>query len=395
MVSFMPTDEETAFAKMAREFAIKQIRPNARKSEENKLVGNDIINKAKELGFLSLELPESWDGLELPLISQVQIFESLASGDLGVVQGFGGPGETASFIRVDSENSVFADYKSAVKSGMDGTVAFLHADDPKKHHVTAEKIGEEYVLNGRSAPVRMAGKADYLLISALDTAGDDIVLFIRHDPDDHHLQKELNGDYRLGLLSSHFACYHFDHFSVKQEAVMKRGEEARKLKDDALGRISVLEAAKEVGLMSAALSYATEYTSQRKAFGQEIAKFQGVSFNIAQMAIQTQASRNLVWYAAMKLDQKEEDGLAFSLATLNTTHEAVRFVTDSAVQLLGGHGYVQEHPVEKWMRDAQAQVNALESESELLVKSGDYLLKGNERGSGNDILRAVTSSEPS
>jgi acyl-CoA dehydrogenase len=395
LVSFKPTDEEAAFVKLAKEFVQKQIRPAARESEANKQVADVIIKKAKELGFTSLELPESWGGLELPLISQVQITESLASGDLGVIQGLGGAGEAASFIRINPKNPIMAGYKTAINSGLDGTAAFLNADYPGKHRITIEQSGGEYILNGQSAPVKMAGKADYLLISGKDSAGEDVVLWISHEQHIPGLQKGMDGDYRLGLLSSHFAGYQFEHVKVSQDAVFAKGEAARRIKADALARVRVLEASKEVGLMTAALSYATEYTSQRKAFGQEIAKFQGVSFTIAQMAIQTQAARNLVWYAAMKIDQQEEDAIAFSLATLNSTHEAVRFVTDSAVQLLGGHGYVQEHPVEKWMRDAQAQVNAFESEGELLAISGDYLLNGTEGESGDDILRAVTASKPS
>ncbi|RFU64801.1 acyl-CoA dehydrogenase family protein [Peribacillus glennii] len=395
MVSFKPTDEEAAFVKMAKDFALHEIRPAARESEENKKVDHAIIKKANELGFTLLELPESWGGLELPLISQVQITEALAMGDLGVVQGLGGAGDAASFIRMDPDNSLLADYKISLASGTETAAAFLNCEEDGKHKVTIEASGGEYLLNGRSAPVKMAEKAECLLISGVDSAGEDVLLWIGHIQQHSGLRKKTGGDYRLGLLSSHFASYEFENVKLNQASVFAMGEAARSLKDNAISRIIVLEAAKEVGLMNAALSYTAEYTSQRKAFGQEIAKFQGVSFNVAQMAIAASAARNLVWHAAMKIDQQEADAIGFSMGTLNNAHEAVRFVTDSAVQLLGGHGYVQEHPVEKWMRDAQAQVNVFMSESELLARSGDYLLSGTKGGIQDDILRTVTASKPS
>src|SRR5699024_10724781 len=131
---------------------------------------------------------------------------------------------------------------------------------------------------------------------------------------------------------------------------------------------------KEVGLMEAALDYATEYTATRKAFGKEIAKFQGVSFRIATMAMETRLTNHLVWQAALSADEEDKAAEGNSLRALYRAHRSLRYVTDSAVQMLGGHGFVRDFPVEKWMRDAQAQVSLYGREREFLIKRGKQLI---------------------
>ncbi|WP_251554204.1 acyl-CoA dehydrogenase family protein [Neobacillus muris] len=368
MISFMPNEDEISFVDVAKSFAIEHLRPRSRLIEETGEVPDDMAGKLQELGFTTLELLESFDGLELPLVSQVQVLEALSFGDLAAVQGLPGFNETASFIRANPENPLFVSLKDKRPTG-----SLLV--NPFHHSLTIQTNRNGYRLNGVSIPVKMGEVSTLLIIAGVDENREDVLLLLEKET---HQWKSVIGDRRLGLLASKCARLQFDQLEVPEDCVLARGEAARQVTRDALARIRILEAAKEVGTMAAALAYATEYTAGRKAFGQEIAKFQGVSFTAAQMAIQTQGARNLVWHAAKKLDDQEPDAIQASLSALHFAHRAVRFVTDSAVQLLGGHGYVQDHPVEKWMRDAQAQVNLWESETELLVKSGEYLLLGKE-----------------
>jgi acyl-CoA dehydrogenase len=378
LVSFKPTDEEQAFVELAKSFAREKIRPSARDAEHNKHVSEEIINKALELGFTALELPETWNGLEMPLISQVQILEALSNGDLAVLQGVPGCGDAAFLIRLDSENPALA----SLKAEKSPKVAFIH---DRENSFTIEVNGNDYILNGISVPIKMAESANYLILASTDTKGVPLIFLLNNDSMQQQW-KTMIGDYRLGLLASGCACIQIDHLRVSKKQILSKGDAARHLLDESLARLRIIEAAKEVGLMNAALSYATQYTTERKAFGEKIAKFQGVSFTIAQMAIQTKVARNLVWFAAKKIDQQERDGKVFSLSALHSAHRSLRFVTDSAVQLLGGHGYVQDHPVEKWMRDAQAQINLFESEDDLIVRSGEFLLLGDERRQANDFV---------
>ncbi|WP_027725100.1 acyl-CoA dehydrogenase family protein [Tuberibacillus calidus] len=374
MISFQPTDEEQSFAEMALDFAIKHIRPNARLCEKERTVISDIAQKAVELGFSTLELPESWAGLELPLISQVQIWQALSYGDLAVVQGIPGAGDAASLIRLDPDAPPLQAYKD-LGMGRDSwpPVAFidvLNRERLYKSDLTLTPSGSGYVLNGTSPPVIQARTAESAAIAAVDDQGEAAVLWLNHGG-----WQVKEGDFRLGLLAAGLGRLSFNEYHVGAEEVIARGQAALELMKKVENRIRVLQAAKEVGLMEAALNYVVEYTAGRKAFGQEIAKFQGVSFTVADMAFETAACRHLVWRAALKVEEEPSDSLGTSLSALYRAHKAMRFVTDSAVQLLGGHGYVQEYPAEKWMRDAQAQTVLYGREKDLLMRRGEKILE--------------------
>lgn len=376
MISFRSTEDETAFVDVARGFADEQIRPKARECEEHRCVSDDITEKVDELGVPALELPESWDGLELPMISQVQMLQALSYGDLAVVQGLPGAGDAASLIRLAPDHPALQSYKVSGEGGSRPTAAFLDATDtggPWASELEVTQDGDGYMLRGISQPIRLAAFADDLAVAAIDTQGEPVVFWLRNDTENRWAKKD--GDYRLGLLAAGLARLQFEGTKVEADRLLARGSEAQELISQAQARIRVLQAAKEVGLMEAALDYATEYTAGRKAFGQEIAKFQGVSFRIAEMAIETRAANHLVWEAATKIDEQDADAVGASMRALYRAHRSVRYVTDSAVQLLGGHGFVQEFPVEKWMRDAQAQVGLYGREHDLLLRRGQQLQK--------------------
>lgn len=374
MISFRPTEDEQAFSNLAKNFAIENIRPKARECEQERSVSNEITKEVEELGFAALELPESWGGLELPLISQVQILQALSYGDLDIVQGLPGAGDAASLIRLVPDKSAFQSYKEANLNGDRQDVAFIDATNIEDSLASDFEIianGNEYVLRGTSKPVRLAASAKYIAIVGIDSQSEPVVLWLEISDK----WRVLEGDYRLGLLSSGLGRIQFSDLQVGAEQVIARGDEARTLISNVQDRIRVLQGAKEVGLMAAALDYAIEYTAGRKAFGQEIAKFQGVSFTIADMAFEFQAAHHLVWEAALKVEERSEDAASHSLRALYRAHRSVRFITDAAVQMLGGHGYVQEFPVEKWMRDAQAQVALYGRERDLLIRLGEQILK--------------------
>ncbi|HLR08827.1 MAG TPA: acyl-CoA dehydrogenase family protein [Bacillota bacterium] len=377
MISFQPTEEEIEFTSVAEKIAKEKIRPAAHVSENERKIDAAIIDEIAELGFLSLELPEDWDGLELPLISQVQIMSALSSGDLGIVQGLPGLGDVASFIRKKPEQAV-SKLEQAEHDAW-STAAFLditNRDAPWANQLVVNTRADGYVLHGVSQPVRLACFADYILVAARDADGVPVVLWL----DEPAVWRVKEGDVRLGLLASGVGRLSFDQAFVGKDQVLASGEKAADWIANARTRIYVLQAAKEVGLMQAALEYTTAYTAERKAFGQEIAKFQGVSFRVAKMAIETRIANHLVWRAAVKADRMDDDAQKWAMQALYRAHRSVRYVTDSAVQMLGGHGYVQEYPVEKWMRDAQAQTMLYGREQMLLNQYGEQILIGAKEG---------------
>src|SRR5699024_9655027 len=229
-----------------------------------------------------------------------------------------------------------------------------------------------YVVNGVSQPVRLARFSDSILVAGVDAEGTSVVFYL----DEQDVWQFEAGDIRLGLLASGIGCFSFNQTEVAVDKVLAKGEEAEEWIKAARARIYILQAAKQVGSMQAALDYATEYTAERVAFGQRIAAFQGVSFRVAKMAIETRIASHLVWEAAAAADQDSPESSGLAYRALYRAHRSARYVTDSAVQLLGGHGYVQEYPAEKWMRDAQAQVMLYGRERDLLNHRGEQILSG-------------------
>ncbi|WP_047982060.1 acyl-CoA dehydrogenase family protein [Ornithinibacillus contaminans] len=372
MISFQPTAEELAFTRVAKDFAKEKIRPLARACETEREVAAELVEEAKELGFLSLEIPEEWGGLALPLISQVQIQRALSYGDLAIVQGFTGAGDVASLFRTISNQGGLQQVKESFIGGEELTSVLIDSSEPSKpwgKSITVQKHGSDYVLDGTTEPVRLAKFADIAVVFARDQVGEAVILLV-----DSKEWTVKEGDYRLGLLAAGLGRLSFEQLTISGEHVLAKGKEAERIFRTVQARLYTLEAAKQNGLMEAALDYATEYTAGRKAFGREIAKFQGVSFKIAKMAIEVQVVNHLTWEAALKADEGSASAYGFALRALYRAHRGIRFVTDAAVQLLGGHGYIQEFPVEKWLRDAGAQVALYGREQGLLAQRGAELL---------------------
>jgi acyl-CoA dehydrogenase len=379
MISFRPTEEELSLVGVAKDFAKDQLRPAARPCEEAAKVDENISKLASELGFTLLELSESGGGLEFPLITQAQVLEALAWGDLAILQGLPGAGDSASILRfMASSSAVQSVLEALTRETNPETAVFLDGITRISlgAPVSARRKGAGWVLEGTSLPLRNAAVARFLLAAVQDDEGTPLLFLLDRQQTPW---EAVPGDVRLGLLAAQPARLRLEGLEVGGKQCIAQGAEARERLEKSLARIRVLEAAKEVGLMRAALEYTATYTAQRRAFGQEIAKFQGVSFTVADMAMETEAARVLTWRAAVLADNDAQDAAGAALGALNRAHRAIRFVTNNAVQLLGGHGFVQEHPVEKWMRDAQAQVMLYGRERELLADRGEILIAAENR----------------
>lgn len=359
MISFQPTTDEIAFTEIADKFARDILRPSMREAEVSKEIPQKIIKELSELGFLNMEEPESFGGLELSLTTQVQIHQALAFGDLGMVQGLPGLNDGASFLRVLSD---IID----LNIDKETTIAYISAREDEAFSTL--KLQENQVI-GASLPVRSAIIATHFLIAIKNEQSETMLLLIPYQAGD----QEVSGESYLGLTNANIGTVTFNQM-ITDDHIIAVGEEADAIIQEAEARIYILQAAKQTGLMDAACEYATEYTATRKAFGQEIAKFQAVSFRISRMTIEKQVTQNFVLEAANAIDEAHRSAHQKSLKTIHQAHKAVRYVTDSAVQLLGGHGFVQEYPAEKWMRDAQAQVILYGSEHSFKQLYGMELL---------------------
>lgn len=375
MISFNPTEEEIEFTKIAKKVA-QDIRKQAREGERDVSSLENIMAEIDQIGFSKMEEPEQFGGMALPILSQVQIYAALAYGDLGTVQAIAGLADGASLLRVVEENEIDEHIlQSFHKEG--STIAFIDETTISNEQLTLKKNDSVYTLNGTSLPVRLANRATHIILATFDETGEVVLL---------SLDKEftpwtrLQESYYLGLQEAHIARISFDRQTILRTQIIARGEKARGLVRSMQTRVYLLQAAKQLGLMQAAVDYVTEHTASRRAFGKSIAKFQGVSFRVSQMVIETNVLKNLIWQAASAIDVGEEEAHSCVLSVIDRAHKAVQYVTDSAVQLLGGHGFVQDYPVEKWMRDAQAQVLLYGNKQMFLQERGEQLISMEKMG---------------
>ncbi len=224
---------------------------------------------------------------------------------------------------------------------------------------TARREGDEYVLSGEKCYVTNGGIAELTIVFAklddaitafLVEAGDPGVAAGRKEP-------------KLGLRSSYTGSILLDDARIPADRLLGEEGEGFAIAMDFFMYSRPQVAASAVGIARAAFEYATDYANERRAFGKPLIAKQGVSFKLADMAMQVEAARLLVWRSAAALDAGEDAGLLGSYAKGFAADVAMSVTTD-AVQVLGGAGIMRDHPVEKWMRDAKV-LQIVEGTSEI------------------------------
>jgi acyl-CoA dehydrogenase len=358
MISFDLSDEQ----KMAREtvaaFAAEQIRPAARAADESGSIPSDLVAKAWELGLVRGCLPESVGGYGDPRIAVTGaiVAEELAFGDLSFALHALTPRLLAfPVIEMGTElqRSRFlpplaADNFVAVTAAvMEPAFDF----DPADMKTTAQWVSGQYVITGAKCCVPLAAESEIILACAatspgLGFAGVEAFLV----PRDSSGLKISAPEKNMGLKGLATFELTFEQCRVAPENRLggEHGIDFSRL----LSETRVAMAAMAVGVARAAFEYARDYAKERKAFGAPIAMKQAVAFMLADMAIEVDAMRLLTWEAASRLD-KGNDALKESYQARNYAAAAALAVADNAVQILGGHGYIREHPVEMWLRNAR------------------------------------------
>jgi alkylation response protein AidB-like acyl-CoA dehydrogenase len=202
-----------------------------------------------------------------------------------------------------------------------------------------------YVLNGVKALVPYAERAQSFLVFAAQDGSIQAFVVPAGAPGLTIAAREK----LLGLQA--IPTYRLQLEDVKVEA--RLGGEQGMLFDPILASSQVAVAGLAVGLSRGAFEYARDYAKEREAFGGPIAQKQSIAFTLADMAIEVEAIRLLVWEAAWMLDAAKDEAAKAAYLALTGAADMAMMVTDRAVQILGGHGYIREHPVERWMRNAR------------------------------------------
>jgi acyl-CoA dehydrogenase len=358
-VSFALTDEQKELRALAREFAEKEIRPKAAEYDEHATHPADIVAKAHELGLMNVHLPEEYGGLGLPGFEGMLIGEELSWGCSGVAVSIVANTLGAAPVLIAGTDEQKRNWISPlVEEPLLCSFGLTEPDagsDVARIKTTAERRGDEYVLNGSKTFISNAGHAAWTVVFAKTdpTKGHKglSAFVVPMDADGVTIEKHLDKMGQRATDTSAFALT-----DVRVPAGNRLGEEGDgfKIAMQTLDFTRPGTAAGAVGVAQAAYDYAKAYAVERVTFGQPIAMHQGVNFLIADMATEIEAARLLTWQAAWMLDNGygRRATLYSSFAKRFAADTAMKVTTD-AVQVYGGYGYIKEYPVEKLMRDAK------------------------------------------
>jgi acyl-CoA dehydrogenase len=353
MVSFTPTDEQQMIVNTVRRFATERMRPAAHDADESGTTPREIVETGWELGLLPSALPEEFGGFgeAHSAITGALAAEELGCGDLSMSLYLLAPnlfGLPILHCGTDEQKQRWLPELTDA-TFVPATAALIEPRwdfDPHNLATIAEKVMGGYVLNGHKAYVPLAADARAMLVYAREGGATQAFIVEQGTSGVSVLAREQH----MGLRALPTYEVTFEDVRVPRDA--RLGGEDGCQADLLLNYGRVALASLAVGVARGAFEYARDYAKTRETFGRPIAQYQAIAFMLAEMAIEIDAVRALAWEAAWALDQGQDATRQASLAK-QYADDAALFVTDRAVQILGGHGYIREHPVERWLRNGR------------------------------------------
>jgi acyl-CoA dehydrogenase len=352
MFSFEPSEEQQMFIEAARKFASKELREHARDADEKGDLAATILTGGWELGLLPASIPEQYGGFgERSAVTGVLAAEELAWGDLAGALALSSPNLVAMPVLLCGSDQQKAELlpQFCSDSYVAASAALIEPRydfDSTALKTVATASNGSYVLNGAKCNVPYASEAEWMIAYASLDGRTEGFLVKKGTTGVTVKEREQNmGIKALPLYSVDF-----------QQCVVPRSQ---RLGGDGGADFTLLLncsrlalAAMAVGVARGAYEYALEYAKNRKAFGEAIAQRQSIAFMLAEMFMDIEAARLMIWETAWLLDEKRDATRAACLAK-NFADDMSLMVTDRAVQVLGGHGYIRDYPVEMWLRNAR------------------------------------------
>ncbi len=351
------SEEEKLFQASVREFAEAEIKPYVREMDEKQKIRPEIIQKCFELGLMGIEPGEEYGGSGGSFFMACLAIEELARVDpsisvcvdvnntltINAFLNYGTEAQKKKYITRLATDTVGAYCLSEAGSGSDAFAMQTRAEDK----------GDHYLINGRKMWITNGNEAGLFIVFANADPGKGyrgITAFIvERDFPGFSVGKKED---KLGIRASSTCELLFDNCRAPKENVLGEFGKGYKIAIETLneGRIGI--GAQMVGLAQGAYEAALAYTKERKQFGQAISEFQGVQFQIAEMATKIEAARLMVYNAARLKDAKLPFIKQAAMAKLFAS-EVAEEVSSLAVNLYGGYGYVKDYPVEKFFRDSK------------------------------------------
>ena len=358
-MNFELTETQTLIRDTARKVARERVAPTARERDRNETFPRELYAELSQLGLMGVNLPAQYGGAEAGVVSYALAMMEISAACASTAVGMAVTNMCGELIHKFGTDAQRQKYLPRLTSGEAIVGAFAlsepHAgSDPGAMHTTAKRRGDKWVLNGSKQWItsgayagvmvvwaRTGGEGNKGLSAFIVEGGTPGLLVGKHED-------------KMGLRGSNTVGLTFEDCEIPLENLLGREGEGFKLAMIALdgGRIGI--ASQACGVARAAMEAAVQYSKERKAFGQALADFQALRFMMADMKVQLSAAELLTLRAAALKEQGAPFSREASMAKLFASEMSNR-VCDKAVQVLGGYGYIDEFPVERYLRDARVQ----------------------------------------
>ncbi len=368
-MDFTLNEDQLAFQQTARAFARNEFAPHAARWDRECIFPKDVIAKAGALGFCGLYIPESAGGLGLTRLDAAVVFEELAAGCTSttayltihnmatwMIATWGAPDLVRQWCPTLAQGTKLAWY-CLTEPGAGSDAASLRT--------SARRDGRNYIVDGAKAFISGAGATDVLVLMARtgDAGANGISAFL--------VPAELPGisygknEHKMGWNSQPTRVVNFDNVRVPADYRLGEEGDGFKIAMQGLdgGRVNI--GACSIGTAQAAINAAQAHMLERRQFGKKLAEFQALQFKFADMLTELVAARLMIRLAASKLDAAAHNATAFSAMAKRFATDAGFRICVEAQQIFGGYGYLKDHPLERFVRDARVH-QILEGTNEIM-----------------------------
>ncbi len=363
MTTATPEEARIQIVKLVRDFVRRDVEPVAAQLDKEDIVPLDLIDKMKEMGLFGITVPEEYGGMGLDYTTFAMIFEELSKG-LMSISGAIGTHHIMTYVLThhgteEQKQRFLPVLASGKKRGGLALTEPAVGSDVANLELTANKDGEEYVLNGTKMFITNGRHGDtFCLLARTDQSAEPkhrgiSAFIVEKGGDGFRVGRDLD---KMGYRGLDTCELIFEDYRVPTENLVG-GEEGRGfgqvMSGLETGRINI--AARAVGVAQAAFDASIRYAQQRHTFGVPISQHQAIQLKLADMATKIQAARLMTYDAAAKKDSGERVDLESGMAKLFAS-EVCQEVTLEAMRIHGGYGYIKEFPVERYYRDAPLMI---------------------------------------
>ena len=378
-MDFELNDVQREIQKMCREFAARELTPNARKWDEAHAWPTDAVKKLAELSLLGIAVPDTHGGAGLDNICYAVAMEEISRGcaSTGVIMSAHNSlycDPVMKWGNDEQKEQFLAPFARGEKLGCFGLTEPEAGSDAGAQKTVAVKKGDEYVINGSKNWITNGPKADAIVLFTMtdkEKANKGITAFVVPTNTPGFIRAE--PDRKMGITAAHSCSMFFEDMKVPAKYRLGKEGDGFKIAMGTLdgGRIGI--ASQALGIARAALEEAIRYSGERETFGKPIRAHQAIQFMIADMAMQLDAARLLTWRAAYLKDKGVRHSQESAMAKLFAS-EMASWVANKALQIHGGMGYSKEMDAERHVRDARiTEIYEGTSEIQRIVISANVL----------------------